>query len=106
MFQRPLPDFQENTPATKTSKTTATVGTDSDYRLKISVLAKKQSVMEKEIAGYKQKIGLLEKQLERAKKVSKRRLRKINTLTKRNSRSSKNNLQLYDILMEKIIITN
>lgn len=88
MFQRPVSDSQENTPASKRSKTMVPVGTNSDFSL--------------ELSDYIKKNGILEKEIERVKKVSERRLRKINKLTKRNTRSCKNNSQLYDILMEKL----
>lgn len=45
---------------------------------------------------------MLENELERTKKISKRRLRKINTLNKRVSRLGKKNEDLYTILMEKL----
>lgn len=45
---------------------------------------------------------MLEKELERVKKISKRRLRKINTLTKRVSRLGKKNENLYSIVIEKL----
>ncbi|XP_049883487.1 THAP domain-containing protein 1-like isoform X7 [Pectinophora gossypiella] len=51
---------------------------------------------------YKRKIQTLQKQLEKSRKVSKRRLRRINTLTKRVTRLSKKNEDLYSILVEHL----
>ncbi|CAH1635246.1 unnamed protein product [Spodoptera littoralis] len=53
-------------------------------------------------ASAEKKIKLLEKQVQVLKNVLNRRLRKINTLTKRLSRLSKKNEDLYTIVIEKL----
>ncbi|KAI8438801.1 hypothetical protein MSG28_011176 [Choristoneura fumiferana] len=49
---------------------------------------------------------MLEKKVENLKKVSKRRLQRINTLTKRVTRLQKKNADLYTVVLDKLRLEN